>query len=102
MSYINTPMKQTDKKATPDKIEFFRETIIKSWEHRCSESLVGKTIKCVRYQYTYEMKDLGWSKKSLVLFFEDGSYLFSSCDEEGNNAGAYLTSVKGMEVIPTI
>jgi len=67
-----------------------------------STKLVGKTIKYVRYQYSYEIKDMGWSKKSLVIFFEDGSHLYSSCDEEGNNAGAYFTSIKGMEVIPTI
>jgi hypothetical protein len=95
-------MKQTDKKANPDRIESSRETIINRWEHRCSASLVGKTIKSVRYQYTCEMKDMGWSKKSLVIFFTDGSYIFPSSDDEGNNAGTLFTSIKGLEGIPTL
>ena len=78
------------------------DTITKKWEDRCSTVLVGKTIKSVRYQYTCEIKDLGWSKKSLVIFFTDGSYLFPSSDDEGNNAGALFTSFKGIEGIPTI
>jgi hypothetical protein len=76
--------------------------ITKSWEDRCSAFLVGKTIKFVRYQYACEKKDMGWSKKSLVIFFTDGSYIFSSSDDEGNNAGAFFTSIKGLEGIPTI
>jgi hypothetical protein len=95
-------MKQNDKKSNRERSESSRETIIKRWEHRCSISLVGKTIKCVRYQYTCEMKDMGWSKKSLVIFFTDGSYMFPSSDDEGNNAGTLFTSFKGMGVIPTI
>jgi hypothetical protein len=79
-----------------------QDEITKKWEDRCSAILVGKTIKCVRYQFTSEMKDMGWSKKSLVIFFTDGSYLFPSSDDEGNNAGALFTSFKGLEGIPTI
>lgn len=76
--------------------------ITKKWEDRCSAFLVGKTIKSVRYQYSCEIKDMGWSKKSVVIFFTDGSYLFPSSDDEGNNAGALFTSIKGLEGIPTI
>lgn len=72
------------------------------WEERCTELLVGKTIKSVRYLYTVEKTDMGWFKKSLVIFFTDGSYIFPSTDNEGNDAGAYFTSIKSMEVIPTI
>jgi hypothetical protein len=71
-------------------------------QERCAELLVGKTIKSVRYLYTTEKKDMGWFNKSLVIFFTDGSYIFPSADNEGNDAGAYFTSIKGMEVIPTL
>jgi hypothetical protein len=71
-------------------------------EKRCAEVLLGKTIKSVRYLYTAERKDMGWYKKSLVIFFTDGSFIYPSADNEGNDAGAYFTSIKGMEVIPTI
>lgn len=76
--------------------------VTKTWEERCAQILVGKTIKSVRYQYTCEMKDMGWSKKSLIIFFTDGSYIFPSSDDEGNNAGALFTSIKGFEGIPTL
>lgn len=72
------------------------------WEERCAQILVGKTIKSVRYQYTCEMKDMGWSKKSLIIFFTDGSFIFPSSDDEGNNAGAIFTSFEGIEGIPTL
>jgi hypothetical protein len=77
------------------------EEIIQKWEDKCSKILVGKTIKSVRYLYTSEMKDMGWSKKALVLFFEDG-YIYASSDDEGNNAGAYFCSFKDLVGIPTI
>ena len=94
-------MKQIETKTNIAKIESSME-ITKRWEDRCSAVLVGKTIKYVRYQYTCEIKDLGWSKKSLVIFFTDGSYLFPSSDDEGNNGGSLFTSIKGIEGIPTI
>jgi hypothetical protein len=94
-------MKQIETKTNIAKIESSME-ITKRWENKCSAFLVGKTIKYVRYQYTCEIKDLGWSKKSLVIFFSDGSYLFPSSDDEGNNAGALFTSFEGIEGIPTI
>ena len=72
------------------------------WEERCSALLVGKTIKSVRYLYTVEKKDMGWFKKSLVILFTDGSYIYPSTDNEGNDAGAYFTSIKNMDVIPTL
>jgi hypothetical protein len=95
-------MKNLEKKTNNAKFESSMDTITKKWEDRCSKFLVGKTIKSVRYQFTCEMKDMGWSKKSLVIFFTDGSYLFPSSDDEGNNAGALFTSYKGLEGIPTI
>jgi hypothetical protein len=78
------------------------EDITIKWEERCAELLVGKTIKSVRYMYTAEKKDMCWFKKSLVIFFTDGSFIFPSSDNEGNDAGAYFTSITGMEVIPTL
>jgi hypothetical protein len=94
-------MKQKETKTNQAKIVSSMETT-KKWEDRCSAKLVGKTIKSVRYLLTCEMKDLGWSKKSLVIYFTDGSYLFPSSDDEGNNAGALFTSFEGIEGIPTI
>lgn len=94
-------MKNLEKKTNQSQIVASME-ITKKWEDRCSKMLVGKTIKYVRYMNTCEKQDLGWSKKSLVIFFTDGSFIFPSSDDEGNNAGALFTSFEGIEGIPTI
>jgi hypothetical protein len=79
-----------------------QDEITKKWEDRFSIVLVGKTIKSVRYLYTVEKRDMGWFKKSLVIFFTDGSFIFPSSNNEGNDTGAYFTLIKDMEVIPTL
>ena len=79
-----------------------QDEITKKWEDRFSVVLAGKTIKSVRYLYTVEKRDLGWFKKTLVIFFTDGSFIFPSSDNEGNDAGAFFTSIRDMEVIPTL
>jgi hypothetical protein len=94
-------MKQIETKTNIAKIESSME-ITKRWEDRCSAKLVGKTIKSVRYQYTCEKQDLGWTKRSLVIFFSDGSYIFPSSDAEGNGPGSLFTSFEGLEVISII
>ena len=76
--------------------------IAQKLEESCAELLVGKNIKSVRYMYTVEKKDVGWHKRALVIYFNDGSYIFPSANNEGNDAGAYFTSIRGMEVIPTL
>jgi hypothetical protein len=49
-----------------------------------------------------EMEGLGWYSKALVIIFTDGTYLFPSADDEGNDAGALFTNIKGLETIPVI
>ena len=79
-----------------------QDDMTKKWADRFSIVLVGKTIKSVRYLYTVERRDMGWYNKSLVIFFTDGTYMYSSADNEGNDAGAYFTSIRDMEVIPIL
>ncbi len=60
----------------------------KYWEEYGNKHLKGRTIKDVRYLTTIEMKGMGWHRKSIVLELSDGSLLFPSKDDEGNDAGA--------------
>lgn len=71
------------------------------WNASC-QVLVGKKIKEVRYLTNDEKEDLGWYRRSLVIFFTDGTYMFPSQDDEGNDAGALFTNIKGLETIPVI
>lgn len=78
------------------------ELLMEKWEKPCREFLVGKTIKEVRYLSQKEMEDLGWYHSTLVIFFEDGNYIFASADDEGNDAGALFTSSDDLPTIPVI
>ncbi len=76
--------------------------LVNIWNLKCAKHLIGKTIKNVRYMTDKEMIKNMWYKKPLVIFFTDGSYMYASADDEGNDAGALFTSFEELEVIPTI
>ncbi len=61
---------------------------IEYWEKYASKHLKGRKITEVRYLTTKEKKGLGWNYKSVVMFLDDGSILFPSRDDEGNDGGA--------------
>ena len=60
----------------------------KYWEEYATKHLKGRTIEDVRYLTDEEMKGMGWHNKSIVIELNDGSLLFPSRDDEGNDAGA--------------
>lgn len=74
----------------------------KEWEQNCSKHLVGKTIKEVRYMTDKEKESHGWFHKALVIFFTDGSFIYPSTDDEGNDAGSLFASFTELQVIPVI
>jgi len=74
----------------------------KEWEQICSKHLVGKTIKEVRYMTDKEQENHGWFRKPLVIFFTDGSFIYPSRDDEGNDAGSLFASFTELQVIPVI
>ena len=76
--------------------------IRKRWTEKCKKHLVGKKIVHVRYLNKKEMDDLGWEQIPLVIFFDDGGYMFPSQDDEGNDGGSLFTSFKDLSVIPVI
>jgi hypothetical protein len=72
------------------------------WRDKAERFLVGKTIKKVRFLTLDEVKELGWYESTIVLIFDDGSYLFAAMDEEGNGPGVLFTSDERLPVIPRI
>lgn len=59
---------------------------------KISTDLIGKTITKIEYLSKKEADDLGWSKRPLVICFDDGTYIGAMADDEGNNGGSYFTS----------
>lgn len=59
------------------------------------DQLVGKKIVSVLYMDQESADELGWSYRGVVITLEDGTQLYPSADDEGNNAGALFTSLEG-------
>jgi hypothetical protein len=58
------------------------------WEQYAEERLVGRTIKSVRWISESEASAMGWYSRPIVILLDDGSQIFPSQDDEGNNGGA--------------
>lgn len=54
--------------------------------------LVGRTITEVRPMTPAELRKEYWSGPGTVLVLDDGTKLYPSCDEEGNDPGALFGS----------
>ena len=77
-------------------------TTIERWEKDSTAFLKGKTVKRVRYMTSDEVRGMGWNAAAPVIEFTDGSWIFASRDDEGNEAGALFTSDKDLDTIPVI
>tara|TARA_R100000963_G_C4619841_1_gene87675 strand:- start:204 stop:440 length:237 start_codon:yes stop_codon:yes gene_type:complete len=73
----------------------------KRWT-KTAKILEGKTISEVRYLTEEERDDLGWFSRPVVIFLDNGEYIFSMSDDEGNDAGALATSFDDVAVLPVI
>jgi len=62
--------------------------------------LIHKTIVSVRYMTDQEKQAFGWTKKSLVIQLNDGTVLFASRDEEGNDAGTFFLMDNNDQIHP--
>jgi hypothetical protein len=58
------------------------------WNKHANDNLKGKTIKKCRYMTKKEQESMMWYNRALVIEFTDGSLIFPSKDDEGNDAGA--------------
>jgi hypothetical protein len=67
-----------------------------------AKALIGKRIVSAGYMTDEELRLSGWSKRALIIEFDDGTTMYASADDEGNDAGALFTTIEGLEIIPTI
>ena len=72
------------------------------WTKDIEKFLIGKKITHVRYMSKSEMEDTGWYKNSIMITFDDGSWINPMQDDEGNDGGALATSSETLPVIPVI
>jgi len=74
----------------------------KGWEDAAGNILTGRTITGVRYMSKQECKKMGWYSRPLIIGLDDGTLLYSSADDEGNDGGALFTTSWKTPVIPVI
>ena len=70
-----------------------------TWVEYAEDRLLGQHVAMVRYLSKEETEILGWRKRTLCLQFSDGSLLFASSDDEGNDAGT-LKGVGSTDNLP--
>ena len=101
---------------TPEKQEFYdkigeaiklkgedRTSALKTlWGAEAAKILEGRTIVLVRYMTRKEVEDLDFRRAGIVLMLDDGTCIFPSMDDEGNDSGALFTTSNHLHTIPVI
>jgi|TARA_Y100000015_G_C2368130_1_gene78606 hypothetical protein len=64
------------------------------WWQKAEKDFVGKKIVGVRYMSSEECNDMGWDSAPICLLLDDGTYIFPSRDDEGNDGGALFTNAQ--------
>ncbi len=72
----------------------------KRLEKQFNDFLKGKVIDHVRYMTPKEAQAMYWDNRPLIIVFTDGTAMFASMDDEGNNGGALFTNNKEHPCIP--
>jgi hypothetical protein len=70
------------------------------WTKEAQKVLKGKTIIEARYLNDKEMEMMGWYKRPLCFFLNDGTSCILSADDEGNDGGVLFYGENG--VLPTL
>jgi len=69
------------------------------WVDYAKKNLLGKKIVAVRYMTDKEREDSMWFHRGLVITLSDGSMIYPSADDEGNDAGALFGQDKKGEFL---
>jgi hypothetical protein len=77
-----------------------KEDVSTHWTNVAKKVLQGKTIVEVRYLNDEEMEMMGWYKRPVCFFLNDGTSCILSCDDEGNDGGVLFYNSDG--VLPVL
>lgn len=74
------------------------------WTNKLSKELVGRKIVSIRYMSDEEKDNMGWYSKAVVIKLDNGTVLYPSQDDEGNDAGSifYQSNNDPNGVIPVM
>lgn len=74
----------------------------KQWLTKIKKALLDRKITEIRYLTQAEANDLGWGARAVVLVLDNGTQIYPSQDDEGNNAGALFTTDESLPTIPVM
>ena len=74
----------------------------KKWQDKAEKMLVGKKIIGVEWMTDKECEDAGWYKKPICMLLDDGTWIYPSADDEGNDGGALFTTSKVGSCLPVM
>ena len=85
-------------------MENIKTTVEKKCTEKAKSILLNRKIVEVRYLTDDEQDSLGWHSKSILFKLDDGTLVYPSKDDEGNDAGAlfYQKEESDDYVIPVI
>lgn len=82
------------------------QNLTQRWTKKAKDNLVGCQILKVEYMSEKDREEMGWYKSPLCMLISKPSgerfWMYSSMDDEGNDAGALFTTIDGYETIPTL
>jgi hypothetical protein len=60
----------------------------RGWNRAATEKLVGRTIVKAEYMDEDEQRAHGWHSRPVILYLDNGSRIYPSQDDEGNDGGS--------------
>ena len=74
------------------------------WQKKAEKVLLGRKIVAVDFLNSKETEELGWFNSCVLITLDDGTVIYPSRDDEGNDAGAihYVKEGDKDYIIPTI
>ena len=64
------------------------KAVKKRWQATAEKHLLGRKIIGIQWMTDLWQQDMGWDNAAVMLLLDDGTLLWPSSDDEGNNAGA--------------
>ena len=77
-----------------------KKKMIDKWDKVSQDVLKGRTIVDVRYLNDEEMEMMGFYKRPVCFFLDNGVSCILSSDDEGNDGGSLFYGSDG--VLPTL
>ena len=74
----------------------------KAWQDKAEKILLGKHIVKVEWITDKEAKEWMWYSKPISMQLDDGTWIYPSKDDEGNDGGALFTTSKVESCLPVM